>query len=354
MKLSEIKITPIIESLRLENIDDDVYFSEKFANYISNSRLKDIDPDEEGTPEKFFTEVPRLYSDSLYFGSAVHELVLQPDAFYLVEDVDRPTAKAGYMADELYNPSGVTPTDDEIIEASSKIGYYKDKMNDKRITELRSKCNAYWRNRALYEMKHTDETKTAVYLDPKSRDKLKGCLSALEKNKEIQKLLHPEGMSEEPIVGNETAILMDVLVEAPGNKPFILKLKSKLDNYSIDKESNTITVNDLKTTGKYITEFDKAVEKYHYHREMGMYTWLLSLYCKHKLGMDKPIVKSNFLAVETFPDYYTKVSPMTSQLFKQGFEEFKKLLKLVAFYCCDGNGYEGFRKDVDPDVSSEE
>jgi hypothetical protein len=203
-------------------------------------------------------------------------------------------------------------------------------------------------------MKHTDETKTAVYLDPKSRDKLKGCLSALEKNKEIQKLLHPEGMSEEPIIGNETAILMDVLVEAPGNKPFILKLKSKLDNYSIDKESNTITVNDLKTTGKYITEFDKAVEKYHYHREMGMYTWLLSLYCKHKLGMDKPIVKSNFLAVETFPDYYTKVSPMTSQLFKQGFEEFKKLLKLVAFYCCDGNGYEGFRKDVNPDVSSEE
>lgn len=173
MKLSEIKITPILESIQLLDIPDEEYFSEKYAGYISNSRLKNIDPDEEGTPEKFFTEVPRLYSDSLYFGSAVHELVLQPDAFYLVEDVDRPTAKAGYMADELYNPSGVTPTDDEIIEASSKIGYYKDKMNDKRITELRSKCNAYWRNRALYEMKHTDETKTAVYLDPKSRDKLK-------------------------------------------------------------------------------------------------------------------------------------------------------------------------------------
>lgn len=343
MKLSEIKITPIIESIQMLDIPDEEYFSEKYAGYISNSRLKNIDPDEEGTPEKFFTEVPRLYSDSLYFGSAVHELTLQPESFYLVDSVDRPTAKAGYMADELYKPSGVTPTDEEIIEASNKIGYYKDKMNDKRITELRNKCNNYWRNRALYEAKNTDEEKTPVYLDPKSREKLNGCLKALNKNKEIQKLLHPEGVTEEPIVGNETAILMDVLVEAPGNEPFILHLKSKLDNYSIDKENNTITVNDLKTTGKYITDFDNAVKKYHYYREMGMYTWLLALYCKHKLDMEKPIIKSNFLAVETFPDYYTKVSPMTAQLFKEGFEEFKKLLKLVAFYCCDGNGYESFR-----------
>ena len=226
-------------------------------------------------------------------------------------------------------------------------------MNDKRIAELRDKCNNYWRNRALYEARHKNEEKTPIYLDAKSRDKLNGCLKALNKNKDIQKLLHPEGISENPIVGNETAILMDVLVEAPGNKPFILHLKSKLDNYSIDQESNTITVNDLKTTGKYITDFEKAVDKYHYYREMGMYTWLLSLYCKHKLGMKSPIIKSNFLAVETFPDYYTKVSPMTSQLFKKGFEEFKKLLKLVAFYCCDGNGYEGFREDVDSDVSAE-
>ena len=347
MKLSEIKITPIIESIQMLDIPDEEYFSEKYAGYISNSRLKNIDPDEEGTPEKFFINIPRLYSDSLYFGSAVHELTLQPESFYLVENVDRPTAKAGYMADELYKPSGITPTDDEIIEASSKIGYYKDKMNPNRITELRNKCNNYWRNRALYEASNKENEKTPIYLDAKSRDKLNGCLKALDKNKDIQKLLHPEGISEQPIIGNETAILMDVLVEAPGNKPFILHLKSKLDNFSIDKEENTITVNDLKTTGKYITEFDKAVDKYHYYREMAMYCWLLSLYCKHNFGMEKPVIKSNFLAVETFPEYYTRVSPMTSQLFKKGLEEFKKLLKLVIslnctywIYCNETEGKE--------------
>lgn len=352
MKLSEIKITPIIESLRLENIDDDVYFSEKFANYISNSRLKDIDPDEEGTPEKFFETRPKLYSDSLYFGSAIHELTLQPESFELVENIDRPTAKAGFMADELYSPDGITPTDEQIIEASNKIGYYKDKMTDNRITELRNKCNTYWRNRALYENGKTFE-KNQIYIDEKGREKVGKCLESLKKNKEIQNLLHPKGVTEEPIVGNEQALLMDILVEAPGNKPFKLRLKSKLDNFSIDKESNTITVNDLKTTGKYITQFDNAVEKYHYYREMALYCWLLSLYCKHKLGMEKPIIKSNFLVVETFPDFYTKVSPMTSKLFKKGFDEFSKLLKLVAFYCCDGNGYEGFREDVETDIPTE-
>lgn len=37
--LNEIKITPLLDTLRLENISDDEYFSQKFSNYISNSRL---------------------------------------------------------------------------------------------------------------------------------------------------------------------------------------------------------------------------------------------------------------------------------------------------------------------------
>lgn len=345
MKLSEIKITPLVDTLRLEDIDDDIYFSEKYANYISNSRLTLINPDQDGSPEKFFETRPKLYSDSLVFGSAVHELVLQPENFELIESVDRPTAKAGAMAEELFKSNGVPPTDDEIRAASQKIDYYKNSLNAKRISELRDKCNSYWRGRAIFESGY-DFKKTPIYLDAKSRDKLKEVLKSLNKNKDIQNLLHPGiGMS-----ANERAILMDIKVEVPGEKPFKLRLKSKLDNYNIDLDNNVITVNDLKTTGKYITDFEKSITKYHYYREMAMYCWLLQLYVKYKLkesGLkEEPFnIKSNFLAVETFPDYYTKVSPMTKELFKKGFEEFRKLLKTVAFYCC--NGYEGFREEID-------
>ena len=47
----------------------------------------------------------------------------------------------------------------------------------------------------------------------------------------------------------------------------------------------------------------------------------------------KPTVKGNFLVVETFGDFNSKVYPMDNNLFKTGFEEFKHLIKLVAFYC---------------------
>lgn len=68
MKLSEITITPILDTLRMEDISDDIYFSERYSNYISNSRLKLIDPDEGGCPQDFFETKPIQRSDSLRFG----------------------------------------------------------------------------------------------------------------------------------------------------------------------------------------------------------------------------------------------------------------------------------------------
>lgn len=344
MKLSEIKITPILDSLQLENISDEEYFSKKYGNYVSNSRLSLINPDQDGCPKDFFEGLSKhnIYSDSLVFGSAIHELVLQPESFTLCNTVDRPTAKAGAMADELYNKSGTAPSDLEIINASDKIEYYKGKMNAKKISSLRMKCNKYWRDRALYEHDLKD-TREQIYLDDKSRFRLNSCLTTLNNNNDIQNLLYPKGIIEDPIIGNERTILLNIKVETPkGN--FMLRLKSKLDNFSIDKESNIITVNDLKTTGKPISEFDETIKKYHYNRELGMYGFLLQLCAKKFYNIENVKLKGNFLVVETFPDFLTKVYPMNKSLFISGFNEFNKLLKLVAFYCV--NGYEYFQEKI--------
>ena len=42
--VSKIKITPILDSLKLEDISDSEYFSERFSGYISNSRLGNATP----------------------------------------------------------------------------------------------------------------------------------------------------------------------------------------------------------------------------------------------------------------------------------------------------------------------
>lgn len=55
MQLSEIKLTPILDTLQLVKISDEEYFSPKYANYVSNSRLGLINPQQGGSPESFFT-----------------------------------------------------------------------------------------------------------------------------------------------------------------------------------------------------------------------------------------------------------------------------------------------------------
>ena len=37
--INQIKITPLLDTLQLEDISDSEYFSKKYSNYISNSRL---------------------------------------------------------------------------------------------------------------------------------------------------------------------------------------------------------------------------------------------------------------------------------------------------------------------------
>lgn len=326
--VSQIKITPIIESLKLENIDDDTYFSEYKKDYISNSRLGILS---KYGVKTFFEGIPSEYNASFETGSLVHQQVLQPEFFEVIEGVYKPTAKAGLMADALYKPDGTTPTDDEIKSMSYVIGYYKDKLTSNRIKEFRDKAEPYWRDRCIFEQKNgIKSVKQRVYTDEKNFEILTNCLKSLNKDKNIQKLLHPDGLISEPIIKNEHTILLDVKMEVPGYEPRVYKLKAKLDNFTIDGETGTITVNDLKTTSRPAIQFDPRF--FRYQREIAFYSYLLKLVAKYKFGIEQSSIKGNFLVVSTIPDYNTVVYPMTTKLFKMGWEEVKYLLKCVAYF----------------------
>lgn len=343
--LNDIQIVPLLDTLRLQKIDDAEYFSERYSGYISNSRLSLINPIQDNDPKAFFESLSKhnKYSDALIFGSAVHELVLQPELFHLCEVVDRPTAKAGFMADELYTVfSDESKNDNDqheaLSKASDKVDYYKGKFDSDKIEALVNKCTEYWKTRKEYESKGLSST--PIYLDPKSRERVKCCVDALFRNSKIRNLLNPSGLLETPISENEQAILLDVEVKVPDCDPFILRIKAKLDNYTIDKETNTITVNDVKTIGKIVSEFQGNFEKFHYYRELALYSWLLTLVAKKFYGMEDCTVKSNCLVVSTIPSYYTKVYEVTKGDFAKGWNEFKTLLRLVAYYYKEGYRFE--------------
>ena len=348
MKIShnDIKITPIMDSLKLQKIDDEVYFSKQYSNYISNSRLGLLNESQGGSPESFFEGFKPFYSSSLDIGSAVHALTLQKDLFVIADEVDKPTAKMGAMAEELFKIwKGHIPTKEDIIEVAKRVDYYKGNLTQKKIDDVIEKCKDYWVTKNRYIRTHKDDPRSVLYLDPKSREIAYNCVDALERNKKIQNLLHPkatlEGFSD-PISEMEQAILLDIQVETPETNPFILRLKSKLDHYSIDKDNNEICVNDVKTLGKIVSKMEENISRYHYNREFAMYGYLLRLVAEKYYGLKDPTLKGNYLIVSTIPGHYTKVLPVSAKMFKEGFNEFQYLIKQVAELVATNEQYKDF------------
>lgn len=327
--MQEIRLTPLIDSLRLEKIDDSTYFSKKYENYISNSRLGLLK--KEG-PDSFFSGFKPIFSNALSLGSCVHQMCLQKESFTICESVDKPTAKLGMLADEVYYVThGEIPTKEQISAAACKVDYFHGLLTQNQFDVVYAKCTPYWKGRRKFEDANKSD-RDIIFLDAKTREIAKSCLFSLQENRQIQNILHPDDMFGSVTSENEQAILLDVLVEIPDLKvKFILKLKSKLDNYVIDTLSNEIQVNDVKTLGRILSEFQDNIEKFDYCRELAMYAFMLSLAVKKYYNMDDAVVKGNFLVVSTIPQYYTKVVPMTGKMFMQGFSEFKSLLKKVAY-----------------------
>ena len=54
--------------------------------------------------------------------------------------------------------------------------------------------------------------------------------------------------------------------------------------------------------------------------------------------MKNPIIKGNFLVVETIPSYWSAVVDMKPKWYEAGIKEFSTLIKMIAYYTA--NGYE--------------
>ena len=97
INLNDIKLSPVLESVYRSKISDAEYFSSSYSNYISNSRLKYINPDQGGSPSLYNKGIENKSTNSLELGTAIHELFLQPESFKLGDSYNKPTAKLGMV-----------------------------------------------------------------------------------------------------------------------------------------------------------------------------------------------------------------------------------------------------------------
>lgn len=137
IKFSEFEITPLRETAKKLNLTDEEYFSSAYKDYISNSKLKLINPEQEGSPQKYKEGLTSETTSSLALGSAVHELYLQSDEFILVEGLCKPSAKLGQVIDRIkYYRDQQYSIYDAIIQSSIDVNYYSNNLTSKRIQKI--------------------------------------------------------------------------------------------------------------------------------------------------------------------------------------------------------------------------
>lgn len=363
--LSQIKLNYLKDTvLRLTDIPDSEYFGEKYSQYVSNSQLKLINPEEGGSPTKFITGFKeQRRSDALELGTAVHQMILEKDKYY-VSDVQKPAGKAG-DAIEKYHQLLLDGVEDKLAiqQACIEADYYASNLTDKRIENLLQVGADY-----LTHLQSSAACESCIVLSTEMKAKLDNCLLSVKANPLIDELIYPKTGQ----VYNEDVIVMQVEVTAPNPDPTEFEdsvetiwLKVKIDNWSVDVENKVLTLNDLKTTGSSIASFggttftslsfnsddtytkrlDGSFQKFHYYRQMAMYAFLLECYAEKEYGFDDTwTFNINMLVVETNAPHLSHVFSVTEPWLRKGGFEFTQLLKRVGFHKI--NGFHTFT-DVD-------
>lgn len=327
IKFSDFKIVPILESARRLKISDEVYFSDKYSDYISNSRLGYINPSQDGSPMKYKHPVHQS-TQSLMLGSSIHELILQPEEFSLGPKCNKPTAKLGATLDKIieYRKKGESIYD-SIVKASQDCNYYVNQIDNK-IHKIIKEGLSYY-----LAVKNYDSN--TLLLSDRDWDVCSKCVENVSNNQEIQQALHPTDDFLDPLPSfNEDALFLDVMVKYK-DKCCILKLKAKADNWTINEENKTLVLNDLKTTSHPINNFMSktgSFTHYHYSRQFALYRWMLEQFCIREYGYNRKwTFKGNVLVVSTVTGESKLYKVNYSQL-KQGKQEYEELLKRVAYY----------------------
>jgi hypothetical protein len=320
-----IKIIP--ESIQLIRLSDKEYFSDEYKDYVSNSKLKLINPDEGGSEELFESGLKFAYNESFDLGSAVHQTLLQPDEFF-ISDIRKPSGKLGLFAEHVKQyVSENIPLEKAYLKASTSADYYNGKLSENILNKAINQCSDFW------ECIETRTDKIPIYLSEKMYEKYAQCISELYLNGKL--------MNELRDAYNEYAILCEISVDG-----VIIKIKAKLDSFTI--RENIVTLNDLKTTShpvnyfmgnnanlidengnKYKKWIDGSFQKYHYYRQMAMYLYLLQAYLYKEYNQVFEY-KANMLVVETVPNFRSKIFSVSEKNMQKGLDELKKCLLLVA------------------------
>lgn len=246
-------------------------------------------------------------------GKVIHALLLDQENFdknFMVLPGSIPTGNTRIVLDKVFRESTELHEKPKlpmlveyrplILKVLQEINLHQSlKTDDQRISKIvTDETEAYWDFLKKKEGKDI--------LDQETLTRCKEGAAILKANPKIADLLKLNNTNKKIQVYNE------IPIERPLDG-FPFGLKGIIDNLVIDDIAKMVYINDIKTTGKTIAEFQETVEYYNYWLQACVYMWLI-----RDMVPAGYIIKFTFIVIDKYQQVYPfEVSPETGHLWNE-------------------------------------
>jgi len=261
-------------------------------------------------------------------GKLIHCLLFEPDAleekFKIIPDKSPSdnVRKVLYKLNELSDLNqDLLSHDDEwtyiILSVLEDQNLYQSlKKDEARLAKIQTNPNnIYWKfiSNPLVDVIDTD-----------TLNKCKDIVDLLLENNDVSKTLLEKGsdFDLDPIKTN-TEKKLDCNL-----KDYKFGLKGIIDHYKIDEENKIVTICDLKTTGKTITDFEESVEFWNYWLQAAIYSKLV--YENHKEQCNNYKILFKFIVIDKYKQVY--IFDVSEPTIQQWVERLDNVLKVANYH----------------------
>jgi hypothetical protein len=246
-------------------------------------------------------------------GKVIHNLLLDDGSFdknFILLPSTLPTGNSRLVIDKVFQVhmnggaadiSTLAQYPQDILDILKSINLHQSlKTDEQRLAKIITEENI-----SYFEFLKLKGSKDLI--DSETLQRCNEAVDVLKNNSKITELLGTyRSEMENSKIYNELELSLDSSVLL---RPF--GLKGVVDNIKVDYDNKIVYINDLKTTGKTISDFKETIEYYNYNLQAAIYHMLVKEKLKDIINADWKIV-FNFVVIDKYMQVYAfEVSKVT-------------------------------------------
>jgi hypothetical protein len=233
-------------------------------------------------------------------GKVIHCLLLDNGSFdtqFMLSPSTLPTGNTKLVVDRVFarhekdSGKGLFSYKDEIIAILKEINLHQALKTDVQRVEkiINEQTHSYWEFLQIRGSKDI--------IDDETLARCNEAVAILRLNPQVCELL---GLLTNEM--QDVEIFNEIFLTAETDKSF--GLKGFVDNIKLDRDKKIIFINDLKTTGKTISDFQETIEFYNYWAQAAIYYRLVCYLYNQLLEDPSWKVVFNFIVIDKYNQVY--------------------------------------------------